>query len=78
MKVWLLTNTPSPYQVEFLSAVGRAGVDLTVRFMRGEHRGCPWRNPDPAGFDARPMRALAPVSRRHGVLGQLTSGPRCS
>ena len=34
-RVWLLTNAPSPYQVELLSAVQATGdVDLAVRFMR--------------------------------------------
>jgi glycosyltransferase involved in cell wall biosynthesis len=33
--VWLLTNLPSPYQVELLSAVATGGqIDLQVRFMR--------------------------------------------
>jgi glycosyltransferase involved in cell wall biosynthesis len=34
-RVWLLTNLPSPYQVELFQAVaGRCEVDLHVRFMR--------------------------------------------
>ena len=33
--VWVLTNAPSPYQVELFSAVAQgAGVDLDVRFLR--------------------------------------------
>ncbi|MBN1268934.1 MAG: glycosyltransferase family 4 protein [Kiritimatiellae bacterium] len=42
MKVWLLTNTPSSYQVELLGAIQRSGLcELDVRFMRGVHRGQP-------------------------------------
>jgi glycosyltransferase involved in cell wall biosynthesis len=50
MKVWLLTNTPSPYQVEFFSAIQHGGrCDLDVRFMRQIHRGQLWQaGPDPA------------------------------
>ena len=36
MNVWLLTNAPSPYQVELLAAIGESSdVDLHVRYMRG-------------------------------------------
>jgi glycosyltransferase involved in cell wall biosynthesis len=50
MNVWLLTNTPSPYQVELFSAIPRDGrCNLVVRFMRQIHRGQLWRaGPDPA------------------------------
>ena len=35
-KVWLLTNAPSPYQMDLLGAIERTGrVELSVRFMRG-------------------------------------------
>jgi glycosyltransferase involved in cell wall biosynthesis len=35
--IWLLTNAPSPYQVELLAAIaGSSEVDLAVRYMRGD------------------------------------------
>ena len=50
MKVWLVTNTPSPYQVELFSAIQNSGrCELDVRFMRQIHRGQLWQaGPDPA------------------------------
>ncbi len=39
LSIWLLTNAPSPYQVELLSAIGaRDGIELNVRFMRPASR----------------------------------------
>ena len=50
MNIWLLTNTPSPYQVELLTAIQQDGrCDLDVRFMRQIHRGQLWQaGPNPA------------------------------
>ena len=43
MSVWLLTNIPSPYQVEFFSAISDGGqIRLDVRFMSLSFRGRPW------------------------------------
>lgn len=40
MKIWLLTNTPSPYQIEFFREITRSGLfSLDVRFMSAQHRG---------------------------------------
>jgi glycosyltransferase involved in cell wall biosynthesis len=40
MKLWLLTNTPSPYQIEFFREIARSGLfTLDVRFMSAVHRG---------------------------------------
>lgn len=40
MNVWLLTNSPSPYQLEFFSAIARSGhCQLHVRFMDQRHGG---------------------------------------
>jgi glycosyltransferase involved in cell wall biosynthesis len=40
LRVWLLTNAPSPYQMEFLRDLGASHeIDLSVRFMRSEFRG---------------------------------------
>jgi len=39
-KIWLLTNCPSPYQVELLQELQQIpGTDLHVRFMQAEFRG---------------------------------------
>ena len=60
MKVWLLTNTPSPYQVELFTAIQRDGrCDLDVRFMRQTHRGRPW-NPEPPPFRFRTLGGIGP------------------
>jgi glycosyltransferase involved in cell wall biosynthesis len=57
VKVWLLTNTPSPYQLEYFRALQASGrVALDVRFMARRHRGGdPLARGDP-GF---PYRVLA-------------------
>ena len=40
LKVWLLTNAPSPYQMEFLEALAtQSDLELAVRFMRTDFRG---------------------------------------
>jgi glycosyltransferase involved in cell wall biosynthesis len=49
--VWVLTNLPSPYQVELLSAVAAAGeIELETRFMRPA---------EPGLLDRLPHRILA-------------------
>ncbi len=61
MNVWLLTNTPSPYQVEFLSAIQRTGrCSLEVRFMRQVHRGELWQPAGDPGFRFRVPRGIGP------------------
>jgi glycosyltransferase involved in cell wall biosynthesis len=56
--VWLLTNSPSPYQVELFAAIDRlSDVELHVRFMR------PSSSADPAhccqcGFSARILSGM--------------------
>lgn len=61
-RVWLLTNAPSPYQVEFLRAVQAGGrVHLDVRFMRDDHRGERVLSGVPAGFAYRVPRAVGPA-----------------
>jgi glycosyltransferase involved in cell wall biosynthesis len=63
MKVWLLTNQPSPYQAELFAAVERLGqAELEVRFMR---RGDPQVAID--GFRCRVMKGLAPAGWRDEV-----------
>ncbi|OQA24034.1 MAG: GDP-mannose-dependent alpha-(1-6)-phosphatidylinositol monomannoside mannosyltransferase [Verrucomicrobia bacterium ADurb.Bin345] len=60
MNVWLLTNTPSPYQVEFFSAIGGSGsCQLSVRFLRQVHRGELWQ-PDTVPFDWRILSGIGP------------------
>jgi glycosyltransferase involved in cell wall biosynthesis len=52
VKVWVLTNAPSPYQVELFSALGAdPRVMLTVRFMRKGYEGMPASDPAGCGFD---------------------------
>ena len=61
MKIWLLTNTPSPYQVELLDAVGASGpYALTVNFLRAVHRGQPWAPKDAPSFAWRELRGRGP------------------
>lgn len=60
MKVWLLTNTPSPYQVELLSAIGKSGTRLSVRFMSWTHRGARWNPPANCTFECREMTGFGP------------------
>lgn len=61
MKVWLLTNTPSPYQVELLSAIQRDGrCDLDVRFMRQTHRGQAWQPGAGQSFRFKAMAGIGP------------------
>lgn len=61
MKIWLLTNTPSPYQVELLSAINADGrCRLSVRFMRDVHRGSPWQPAPGQDFGYRILRGCGP------------------
>jgi glycosyltransferase involved in cell wall biosynthesis len=61
MKAWLLTNTPSPYQVEFLSAIhADSRCELSVRFLRDIHRGAAWEPADGQSFEYRVLRGLGP------------------
>lgn len=61
MRLWILTNTPSPYQVEFFRAIHASGrCDLDVRFMRLAHRGEQVLDGGDAGFPYRELRGLGP------------------
>lgn len=61
MKVWILTNTPSPYQVEFLSALRADGRCVpSVRFFRGKHRGETWRPAPGQDLEGRVLRGFGP------------------
>ena len=61
MKLWILTNAPSPYQADFFRALHRSGRHtVAVRFMRGVHRGEPLAAD--AGFPCRVMKGLGPES----------------
>jgi glycosyltransferase involved in cell wall biosynthesis len=60
MKLWILTNTPSPYQVELLAAIEGSGrCQLSVRFLRLEHRSRVW-NPVPPPFEYRELPGWGP------------------
>ena len=64
MNVWLLTNTPSPYQLELLSAIhadGRSGI--AVRLMLGKHRGMSWQ-PSEKAFPCQVMSGIGPGEYR--------------
>jgi glycosyltransferase involved in cell wall biosynthesis len=64
-RVWLLTNTPSPYQVEFFSAIERSrAIDLDVRFMSLNHRGEDWHPGGDLGFKYAELPGCGP--RRRG------------
>lgn len=63
MNVWLLTNTPSPYQVELLSAISRRGeCRLGVRFMRQSHRGQLWQPGRIPAFDWKVPAGIGPAA----------------
>ncbi len=60
MKVWIWSNTPSPYQLDFFRKTAqRPGIELSVRFMRGEHRGEAMRLP--AGCDCSIAAGVGPA-----------------
>ncbi|MEX0742423.1 MAG: glycosyltransferase family 4 protein [Phycisphaeraceae bacterium] len=64
VSVWLLTNAPSPYQVELLTAVEReTGVELDVRFMRDQSAAAPGAAKAWA-FSHRVLRGLFPSKLR--------------
>jgi len=68
MRLWILTNTPSPYQVEFFRAIHASGqCELNVRFMRLEHRGETLIDEATAGFPYRELRGLGPARWRDEV-----------
>jgi glycosyltransferase involved in cell wall biosynthesis len=61
--VWLLTNAPSPYQVELLAAIGGASeVDLAVRYMRDDHARL-----SPKASNIRVMSGIGPRAWRDEV-----------
>jgi glycosyltransferase involved in cell wall biosynthesis len=63
LNIWLLTNAPSPYQVELLAAVAESpDVDLHVRYMRGNGVGLP-----PEGSSIRVMGGIGPRSWRDEI-----------
>ena len=76
MNIWLLTNTPSPYQMELLSAIhdqGRCGMN--VRLMLDKHRGMTWQPPHTA-FPVQIMRGIGPGEYRlhPSALGEALFG----
>ena len=65
MKLWLLTNTPSSYQLEFFRALHRDGrIALDARFMRAVHRGLAELEGADPGFPCQVLRAVGPASWR--------------
>lgn len=67
LDIWLLTNAPSPYQVELLVAVAEASdVDLHVRYMRGDNVRLPGQSP-PEGSSIRVMGGIGPRAWRDEV-----------
>lgn len=63
LDIWLLTNAPSPYQVELLAAVAESpDVDLHVRYMRGDGVGSA-----PKGSSIRVMGGVGPRGWRDEV-----------
>lgn len=61
MDVWILTNNPSPYQIEFFTAVERSRrARVHVRFMRLVRRGAPWKPTADVEFEYRELRGLGP------------------
>lgn len=61
MRLWILTNTPSPYQVEFFRSIQASGrCELEVRFMRLVHRGEQALDGGDAGFPYRELRGAGP------------------
>ena len=67
MNVWLLTNAPSPYQLELLAAVADSpDVDLHVSYMRGDSVQLQGQAP-PEGSSIRVMRGIGPHSWRDEV-----------
>lgn len=62
LRIWLLTNVPSPYQVELLAAVAsRPEMKLQVRLMRDESAA---GSSAATGFPGRVLWGLAPRSWR--------------
>lgn len=71
-RVWCLTNTPSPYQVEFFRALHSSGrVVLDVRFMHSGYRGAEPLGKGDAGFAWKAMSggssSWADALRIHGA-----------
>lgn len=65
MKLWLLTNTPSSYQLEFFRAIHRDGrLSLDARFMRAVHRDTQPMAETDAGFPCHILRAIGPTGWR--------------
>lgn len=63
-RLWLLTNAPSPYQVELFTEVAkRDDVELVVRFMRGASRSGQAAEAA-TDFDARVLWGVFPESVR--------------
>lgn len=61
MKIWLLTNTPSPYQIEFFRELHRSGLfELDVRFMSAAHRGVKTLQEAEASFFHHVLEPIGP------------------
>jgi len=64
LRLWLLTNTSSPYQVEFFSAIHRSGkIALDVRFFGLTHRGHRWQPPEGKAFPHVELNGFGPGGR---------------
>ncbi|MGD9872949.1 MAG: glycosyltransferase family 4 protein [Kiritimatiellia bacterium] len=54
LRIWLLTNAPSPYQMEYLAAIGQH-MQMDVRLMRGNLAGAAWNEGElPSGAQIMP------------------------
>ena len=74
-RLWLLTNTPSPYQVEFFSAVHRSGeIDLDVRFMGSNHRGRDWLPGEEGQFKYAVLGGRAKSEEQRAKSGEQGAG----
>lgn len=65
LRIWLLTNVPSPYQVELLAAVAaRPEIEIDVQLMRDQSTA---GSSTATGFPGRVLWGLAPRSWRDEV-----------
>lgn len=67
LRIWLLTNVPSPYQVDLMAAVAESSdVHVHVRYMRGDESQLR-RQLFPGGSTVRVMLGIGPHSWRDEV-----------
>jgi glycosyltransferase involved in cell wall biosynthesis len=61
VKIWILTNMPAPYQVEFFNALGRSGcAEVSVRHLCADRPIGSWWPPREPAFAHRSFRSLTP------------------